>query len=385
MSRPAYQGDDAEPNLVPYVLLPRVSEHHQYVKLCKSLIFMSCCTKLHRIWLSCCEYLLLAFVLLPNAHGQNDGKPTDKAAAAKPQASEQADSFGPKTQNVPPQIGQNSAGRGNPAEPFIGPGDELDVTVWGVPELAQHTRVSSSGEIYMPLIGYVQMAGFTTDEAQALIQKRLVDGDFLKSPHVTIYVKDYASAAISVAGEVNRPGVYSAVGPHRLLDIFQAAGGFSEKAGNLATISHRDRPNDVVNLTLSRDPTKMAGSNVELLPGDKVVVSRAGIVYVLGEVNKPGGFMMNDNGGTTVLRVIVAAGGPNQAASLGGTKMLRHTSNGLKEIPVPLKKILHAKLPDMPLQPEDILYVPNSSAKRIMNAGSLLTAIGSASIYRIPW
>jgi polysaccharide export outer membrane protein len=336
-------------------------------------MFIRCLPKPHRVWFSRSGYLLLlAFGWLPIAFAQNEAIAPDKTDPATAQA--------PAT----PQTSPGSEAGSSSTEPVIGPGDELDVIVWRAPDLAQHTRVSSAGEIYMPLLGYVHIAGLTSEEAQALIEKRLMDGHFLQSPYVTIYVKDYASAGISVAGEVNKPGVYSALGRHQLLDIFQAAGGLTEKAGKVVTIAHRDHPNDVVSLTLSSDPAEMAQRNLELLPGDSVMVSKAGIVYVLGEVNKPGGFVMNESGGTTVLRVIAAAGGPSQLASLGGTKMLRRTPDGLKEIPVPLKKILRAKAPDVPLQPEDILYVPSSSAKRIVNASALLTTIGTASIYRIP-
>jgi len=115
-----------------------------------------------------------------------------------------------------------------------------------------------------------------------------------------------------------------------------------------------------------------------------VVVPGAPIVYVLGEVGKPGGYVLGSVAGVTVLRVVAAAGGPTRNASVGSTKMLRRTSNGLKEVPVPLKNILRAKAPDIPLEPDDIIFVPNSRMKEALNATALATTLGTVALYRIP-
>ena len=111
-------------------------------------------------------------------------------------------------------------------------------------------------------------------------------------------------------------------------------------------------------------------------------MARAGIVYVLGEVTKPGGYVLNGNGGVTVMQAVAAAGGPSRLASVGGTKMLRRTPTGLQEVPVRLKDIMHAKAPDVPVQAEDIIFVPNSRIKTVLNSGQLLTSLGTAAIYQ---
>jgi polysaccharide export outer membrane protein len=244
--------------------------------------------------------------------------------------------------------------------------------------------VNSNGNISMPLIGYLRLAGLSSSEAELAIENQLRRGNIVNDPHVSVYVKEYASSGISVAGEVAKPGVYSAVGPHRLFDILQSAGGLTERAANRATISHRGDENPST-VELSAEPLRMATSNVELLPGDTVYVAKAGIVYVLGEVGKPGGYVLNSTGGVTVLRVVAAAGGPTHVASVGGTKMLRRTPNGLQELRVPLKELLHAKVADIPVQADDIIYVPSSRLKTAMNAGALLTTMGTAAIYKVPF
>ena len=116
-----------------------------------------------------------------------------------------------------------------------------------------------------------------------------------------------------------------------------------------------------------------------------MVVPKAGIIYVLGEVNKPGGYILNSTGGVTVLRVVAAAGGPTRTAAVGSTKMIRRTANGLQELPVPLKDLLRAKIADIPLEADDILYVPSSRIKTALNAGALLTTLGTTALYRVPF
>ena len=262
----------------------------------------------------------------------------------------------------------------------IGPGDEIDISVYGAPDLTQHGRVSSTGEISLPLIGGVVVAGLTSEEAQTLIEQRLAVGDFIKNPHVSVYVKEYTTQGISIVGEVNKPGMYSALAAHRLLDLIQAAGGLTPRAGNRVIVDlHRDRTHPL-SIPLSNDPVQVAKANIELGPGDTVVVPKAGIVYVVGEVNKPGGFLIEENS-ISALRVLAMASGPTHLASLNGTKMVRRTSQGLREIPLPLKRILQAKAPDVTLQPEDIIYVPGSKAKGFASTGSILSTLTTLAIY----
>lgn len=265
----------------------------------------------------------------------------------------------------------------------LGPGDEVEIAVYGAPDLSEHTRVSAEGNISIPLIGLVRVAGLTSSEAEGAIEAQLRQNNIVNDPQVSLYVKEYTSASISVSGEVAKPGAYSALGPHRLFDVLQAAGGLTEKAANRAVISHRGSAKPIT-VELPKDPTERALSNVEILPGDTVVVPAAPIVYVLGEVSKPGGYILNSTNGVTLLRVFAAAGGPTHAASLGGTKMVRRTPSGLQELQVPLKNILRAKAPDMPVQGDDIIYVPSSTIKTILSTGALVNTLTSVAIYRIP-
>jgi len=272
----------------------------------------------------------------------------------------------------------------NPSALILGPGDEMEVAVYGAPDLSGHTRVGADGNISMPLMGYVRVAGLTSTEAEVAVETQLRQNKIVNDPRVSIFVKEYTSSGFSVAGEVAKPGFYSAMGPHRLFDVLQAAGGVTDKAENKVIISHRGQK-DGTTLSISKDPAEMAANNIELQPGDTVVVPKAGIVYVLGEVTRPGGYVLNSTGGLTVLQIVAVAGGPTHVASAGKTRLLRRTENGFQEQAIDLKKLLRGKAADVSVRNEDILFVPTSGVKSALNAGTLIATMGSAAIYHVPF
>ena len=244
----------------------------------------------------------------------------------------------------------------------LGIGDLIEISVFGVPDLATRTRISGSGDVYLPLIDYVHVADLTTDEAQELIQKRLEDGGFVRGPHVSIFVTESASQAITMLGEVNRPGPYPSIGERHLFDLISVAGGLSDRAGRNVTIERRGDPSQKVELQLSQNLVEDTQDNVEVFPGDTIIVSRAGIVYVVGDVQRPSGFRIEDNT-LSVLKALALAGGSTRTSALSKTRILRQTPNGVQQIPVNLKKVLYAKAPDMALVKGDILFIPGSAAK----------------------
>jgi polysaccharide export outer membrane protein len=248
---------------------------------------------------------------------------------------------------------------------LLGPGDLIDVGVYNVPELTTKARIGSNGNVYLPLVDYVHLAGLTTEEAQDVIQKKLASGGFVRNPHVNIFVDEHASGNTSVLGEVGRPGIYPMLGQQRLFDLISAAGGLNERAGRSVSITHRSHPDEPVVVPLSRNLSDHPESNVLVFPGDTVIVRKADIVYVVGDVGRPSGFLM-DNGRLTVLQAIALAGGTNKTAKLNGAKIIHRASSGMTETPVQLKKILQSKAPDQPLEAEDILFVPSSAGKIAM-------------------
>lgn len=244
----------------------------------------------------------------------------------------------------------------------IGKGDLLKVSVYGVPEMEREVRVGSTGEVTLPLIGRVHVEGLTPPEAEQHVGEKFVESNYLRNPQVSVFIKEYATQGISVLGEVDKPGIYTLLGPRRLLDIISAAGGLTPKAGRVATITRRTKPDEPMTVELPRDPAAMIAHNVPVGPGDTVVIGKAGIVYVVGEVRRPGGYVLESER-TTVLQAIALAEGLGRDAKLDAAKLVRRGPNGVEEHKISLSKILAAKQPDMEVQAEDIIFVPNSLAK----------------------
>ena len=143
----------------------------------------------------------------------------------------------------------------------------------------------------------------------------------MKNPHVTVFVDQYASQGASVLGEVARPGVYPVLGQVRLFDLISAAGGLTDKAGNSVSITHRSQPDKPLNVTLARNLGDSPQANADISAGDTIVVRRADIVYVVGDVARPSGLLI-DRGNLTVLQAIAMAGGTTRTSKLNGTRIL---------------------------------------------------------------
>ena len=148
----------------------------------------------------------------------------------------------------------------------------------GAPESDQDVRVDAEGNVSLNYVGSVHVGGLTANQAQDVIAKKLATGGFYTQPQVSIFVKEYATQGISVLGEVVHPGVYPMLGSRRLLDVISLAGGTGPKAGRTVSISHRDHPQAPQSVLLSNDPVESAKSNIDVFPGDTVVVSKAGVV-----------------------------------------------------------------------------------------------------------
>jgi polysaccharide export outer membrane protein len=178
--------------------------------------------------------------------------------------------------------------------------------------------------------------------------------------------------------------VYPILGEPRLLDVISAAGGFTEKAGQSITVTHRNQSDKPVTVPRSRKLTDNPASNIAVSPGDTILVHKADVVYVVGEVGRPSGFLM-DSDNLTVLKAIALAGGTTRLAKMNGVRILRNGPNGMTETTIELKKMLQAKAPDIPMKADDILFVPSSVGKMVMkrSVDVALQAASAASIVAI--
>ena len=273
----------------------------------------------------------------------------------------------------------SEGGKAPEARLKIGPGDLIEVNVLDEDDLKQTVRLNDLGDGTLSYIGSLHLAGLTTDQAASLIARRLKEGNYLLAPQVGVIIREYSTQGVSVLGEVKTPGVYAVMGGQTLLDVLAAAGGTTPLAGAEITVQRASDASTVVVL-LSKDAHRSLTSNVQLYPGDKVIIPRAGLVYVLGDVGRPGGFVMENDGKITLLQALAMAGGTTHTSSMGGSRLLRKGTSGYSDIPMDLGKMLKGHAADVQLQAEDILYVPGSTMKSAFTraAPAILAAASGA-------
>lgn len=266
----------------------------------------------------------------------------------------------------------------------IGAGDLLEVTEAHGTELRATVRVSEAGTVVLPLAGEVDLRGMDERSAAHAIEAALIAKGMLLHPQVTVLVTVYAGQDVSVLGEVARPGVYSYAVHHRLLDLISAASGLSQNAGRMVTITHRDDPEKPEVVVLDPAGADPGGAhNPELQPGDTVQVGRAGLIYVVGDVIRPGGFPVDPVQAITVVQAVSLAWGPTQNAALKNTVLIREQAGGRTVTSLNLNRMLRGLDPDLPVRDRDILFVPDSMAKNLLNRSmeSVIQSAAGVSIY----
>ncbi len=281
------------------------------------------------------------------------------------------------------QTGQPGAAQSaTPMAAPIGPGDALEISEYHTPEFRSAVRVSATGTVTLPMIGEVELGGLDEQAAARAIEAALVAKGMLLHPLVSVLVTGYAGQDVSVLGEVARPGVYPYTVHHRLLDLISSASGLAPGAGRLVNVFSRSDPETPHAVVLDPNGTdKNSDHNPELSPGDTVQVSRAGLVYVVGDVTRPGGFPVDRVQGLTVVQALALAWGPTQNAATGKGLLIREQKGGRTLTTLNLKRLLRGQDPDLPVEDGDILFVPDSLAKNLINRtmeSAVQSAIGVA-------
>jgi polysaccharide export outer membrane protein len=270
---------------------------------------------------------------------------------------------------------------------LIGPGDQLHIQVLDTPELEQHPRVTDSGDI--PLLGLspLKVSGLTPAAAAQKIQDYFISSHYMDHPSVTVTVDQYATQTISVLGEVKLPGAYSITAPRSVLDAIALSGGLTENADRHITIQRHDRSIPPIPYNLSNDASKAMQDQVMVYPGDIILVPHAEIAYVLGDVYRPGGILMqNNHSQLTLMQAVSLAGGTQSSAVPAKTRLIHRAEDGtFKEVDVNFSRIQKGKDPDIVLQPQDVVYVPFSYLRNVAaSASGIVASATSATIYAIP-
>lgn len=263
---------------------------------------------------------------------------------------------------------------------LIGPGDLIDVTLFNAPELSGRFRVDTRGNVDAPLIGDVPVQGLTTEQAGKRIGQRYVDAQILRpdSAQVTVFIEEYASQGIAVNGEVKTPGIYPALGIRMLNDVITEAGGELVDASSTVLITRRSDPHHPISVAYNPSALKPVIPEIQINPGDSIIVPRAGIVYVVGDVLKPGGYVLDGRNTLTAEEAMGLAGGAGRAPSMHKVQLVRTLADGRKEmIIIPMNLVFKGKAADVALKDGDILYVPTSTA-RLATEQAIQSALGIA-------
>jgi polysaccharide biosynthesis/export protein len=269
---------------------------------------------------------------------------------------------------------------------MVGPGDLLHITIYDEPGLEQRARVNDAGQVSLSMIGSVKVAGETPVGAAQAIRSKYVAANLLNNPQVSVLVEEYATQTVSVLGQVNRPGAVQMVTPRSILDVIAMSGGLTATADRHVTVQRKGNIADRTTVFLPNDADATLKQNaLQVYPGDTVVVPKAPIVYVLGDVAHPGGYPMENDSQITVLRSIALAGGSNKTASEGRARLIRQANGSYSEQSLHLKDMEKGKVADMQLLPNDVIYVPFSYTKNLVVGGSSIAAsAASAIIYTHP-
>ena len=259
----------------------------------------------------------------------------------------------------------------------IRPGDIVEVNIFDAPEYSTRMPVSSAGEIAIPYAGLFHIEGMTSIEASKAIAQLFVQQQILRDPRVIVTTQQFGYS-VTVMGEVRSPGIYALAGKKRLIDMLTEAGGVTDHAGHVIEIFPAGSMKSPQ--TVLWDPTLRENDNAELSikTGETILVSRCGVVYVGGNVNRPGAFPICESNHTTLSEVIALAQGAKPSSWSQRTLLLRTSGSGTRVVQqVKLEDVLRGKKVDITMQPDDILFIPPSSLKA---AGKVLmgSAVGFA-------
>ena len=281
------------------------------------------------------------------------------------------------------QAGKREGGITSVAAPgvgVLGSGDEITLRDSDVEELnGKVFQVGEDGTVGLPIIGRLQMSGLTVAEAEHAINEKLKV--YVKEPKTTIAGLQSHSRPVSVIGAVNTPGVYQITTPRTLVQMLSVAGGLRSDAGSWLVVTRKD-PREMAHptqptadfatgVTEIRIPVAgiLNGSDSRagmwVVPNDVISVAKGEMVFVMGEVKKPGGFVLGDREHLSLLKALSLAEGLQSSAAPRRARVLRETAGERSEISVDIAKILAGKDQDLYLMPDDVLFVPTNTTKKI--------------------
>lgn len=265
-------------------------------------------------------------------------------------------------------------------DPEILPGDLMSVHIFGTTDFPTPVRVSLDGTIQLPLIGVVQVGGLTVPRAENLIATRLKSAGMYLDPQVTVSVAESQSRFATVAGEMH--AIVPLSGKRRLLDVLAAAGSLPVTASHVITILREGQEKPIV-VDLGTDPARSAQADIQILPGDKILISRVGVVYIVGAFKLQGAIPLQQTSPLTLMQATALSGGVGFEGKYDDLRIVRTTGLDRSVVTVNIKRVLDGKDPDPVLQADDIVFLPSSALKAAIKSGGIATVASLASLLLI--
>lgn len=315
-----------------------------------------------RVWM-CVSVAALCLTMVSGAHAQFSGP------APKPST----------TLNVPliPTT--------DPAILYPGPrdlhldvGDLIQVHIFGTTDYNPTVRVSLDGSVQIPLGGVLSVAGLTLHQAADAIAERLESAGMYRDPQVTLQLIESPNQVITVTGEAH--GVISTSGGQkRLFEVIAGAGGLPATASHTVTIERPGLDQPII-IDLGSDPAHSAQANVPVFPHDTIVVSKVGVVYLLGAFRTQGTIPLQQNTPLTLMQATAIGNGNLFEGKTDDLRIVRTVGLERKVVRVNISKVLKGAEPDPVLQPDDIVFLPSSALKAALKNGGLGTLLGVVSL-----
>ena len=260
---------------------------------------------------------------------------------------------------------------------LLSSGDLVSIRVFSQADYMPIVRIGTNGDALLPLIGVVHLEGLSVTDAERLIEKRLIDGGIYRDPQVTLQVTEGPNAVATVIGETH--GIVPIVGTRRLLDVLTSLGGLPPTASHTITI-HRAGQETPIIVDLGSDPLKSQLADIPIFAGDTIVVSRIGVVYIIGAFKTPGTISLTPYAPLTLMQATALSGGLAFEGKYDDLRVIRTVGGERTVVKLDIKRVLYGKAPDPILQPNDIVFLPSSAIKAAIGNGSVGTLLGVASL-----
>lgn len=257
-------------------------------------------------------------------------------------------------------------------------GDVISIRLFSDGEYNQSVRINNDGTVLLPLIGVVHLDGLSVTQGEELLEEKLSAAGMYRNPQVTIQIAEGPNAAVTIIGEVH--AIVPVAGSKHLLDVLSVAGGLPATASHVITINRPGQSKPIV-VDLGTDPMHSSLGNIPVFPGDTIVVSRIGIVYIFGAFGGSAGTVpLNAYTPLTLTEATALSGGIKWEANNSDLRIIRTVGDRRTVAVYNIKRVLNGKDPDPILQPNDIVYLPPVPLKQIFSSGAIGTILGLADL-----